>query len=229
MPDLPLSKLFVLLFMMTGPLRVVPAFAGMTRSLGSQPRSRLALRGVLFAAIGVLLAVFVGHAVLSAWGATLQALTAATGLLLLITALQPLVGWPASPSASPPPTESESDLDRLALSPLAFPIILPPFAVGVLILFAAFFHDLNSQLQMVGLAFTLLLTDLVAMRHARRIMAVIGPSALQVLVCRPGYLRTKSLYLLQNGVRCGGPHKWRLGLVVGGDKLLDFGDQLLDV
>ena len=51
MPELPLSKLFVLLFMMTGPLRVIPAFAGLTRSLGLQLRNRLALRGVLFAAI----------------------------------------------------------------------------------------------------------------------------------------------------------------------------------
>jgi hypothetical protein len=58
---------------------------------------------------------------------------------------------------------------------------VPPFAVGVLILFAAFFPDLRSQLQMVALAFGLLLADLVAMRHARRILAVIGAGTLQVL------------------------------------------------
>jgi small neutral amino acid transporter SnatA (MarC family) len=39
--------------MMTGPLRVVPVFAGMTRSLSVQARNRLALRAVLFAAIRV--------------------------------------------------------------------------------------------------------------------------------------------------------------------------------
>jgi len=76
---------------------------------------------------------------------------------------------------------TDADLERLALSPLAFPIIVPPFAVGVLVLFSAFFHDLTSQLQMVGVAFTLLLIDLLAMRAARRIMAVLGPSSLQVL------------------------------------------------
>jgi multiple antibiotic resistance protein len=188
-PELPLSKLFVLLFMMTGPLRVVPAFAALTRSFDLPARNRLALRGVLFAAIGVLLAVFAGHAVLEAWGATPQALTAATGLLLLLTALQPLVGWPATPTPDPataPATATatasqDPDPGRLAIAPLAFPIIVPPFAVGVLILFAAFFPDLRSQLQMVALAFGLLLADLVAMRHARRILAVIGAGTLQVL------------------------------------------------
>lgn len=48
------------------------------------------------------------------------------------------------------------------------------------------------------------------------------------LVCRPGYLRAKSLQLLQNGVRHGGPDNRRLGLVIGGDNLLNFDDQFLD-
>lgn len=95
-PEVPLDKLFVLLFMMTGPLRVVPGFAALTRDTDAPVRHRLALRGVMFAAVGVLLAVFVGHAILKSWGASPQALATATGLLLLLTALQALVGWPRS-------------------------------------------------------------------------------------------------------------------------------------
>ncbi len=64
---------------------------------------------------------------------------------------------------------------------MGFPIIVPPFAVGVLVLFSAYFHDLTSPLQMVGVAFALLLLDLLAMQGARRIMALIGPSSLHVL------------------------------------------------
>ncbi|MFN7678247.1 MAG: MarC family protein [Cyanobacteriota bacterium] len=181
MPELPLSKLFVLLVLMTGPLRVVPAFASLTGSLGATIRNRLALRGVVFAAIGILLAVFVGHPVLKAWDTTPQALTAATGLLLLFTALQALVGWPPSPASSSAPVEETLDMGRLALSPLAFPIIVPPFAVGVLVLFAAFFPDFTSQCKMLAVAYGLLLVDYVAMRGARRILAVIGSSTLQLL------------------------------------------------
>ena len=128
-----------------------------------------------------MLAVFVDHPMLSAWRGTPQALTAATGLLLLLTSLQPLVGWHAIAPPSAIPIGTDADLERVALSPLAFPIIVPPFAVGVLVLFSAIVHDLTSQLQMVGVAFTLLLIDLLAMRAARRIMAVIGTSGLQVI------------------------------------------------
>lgn len=39
---------------------------------------------------------------------------------------------------------------------------------------------------------------------------------------RPGDLPAKSLVLLQDSIRRGGPVERRIGLVVGGRKLLDF-------
>lgn len=181
MPDLPLDKLFVLLFLMSGPLRVIPAFALMTRSLSQPVRQKMARVGVFFAAIGVLLAVFVGHPVLKAWDTTPQALTAATGLLLLLVALQPLVGWPPIQAPSPTPVEKDLVVGQFALSPLAFPTILPPFAVGVLVLFADFFPDPISQGKMVAAAFSLLFVDFLGMLHAQWILAVIRPGTLQLL------------------------------------------------
>lgn len=178
MPEVPLEKLFVLLFMMTGPLRVLPGFAAITGGLDTPTRHRLALRSTRFASAGVALVVFIGHTVLKSWGATPEALAAATGLLLLLTSLQSLVGWP---SVKPAPTSAEGPPERLALSPIAFPTILPPFAVGVLILFGAFFPSMESQLKMLGLALGLLVVDYFAMRYAKQIMATIGSSPLQVL------------------------------------------------
>lgn len=72
MNELHTSKLFVLLFMMTGPLRVIPTFAVLTRDSDRGSRIRLANRGILFASIGMLLAVFVGRKILVSWGASPQ-------------------------------------------------------------------------------------------------------------------------------------------------------------
>lgn len=47
------------------------------------------------------------------------------------------------------------------------------------------------------------------------------------LVCRPRDLRAKSLERFQDRIRCGGPVERGLGLVVGDQEQLDFGDQLL--
>jgi multiple antibiotic resistance protein len=180
-PEVPLQKLFVLLFMMTGPLRVVPGFAALSRTLDAPSRDRLALRGALFAACGVLLAVFMGAGLLKSWGASRESLTIVIGLLLLLTGLQSVIGWPAPPASAPAPEEENPSLTRLALSPLAFPNILPPFGVGVLILFAAYFPDIQNQLKMVGLALALLVVDLVAMRYAQQVLRAIGTHTLQLL------------------------------------------------
>lgn len=178
MPEVPLDKLFVLLFMMTGPLRVLPGFAAITANLDTPTCQRLALRATLFASAGVILAIFIGHTVLKSWGATPEALAAATGLLLLVTSLQSLLGWPGVKFS---PTTPEVTPQRLALSPIAFPTIIPPFAVGVLILFGAYFPNLESQLKMLGMTLGLLVVDYFAMRYAKPIMATIGSSPLQVL------------------------------------------------
>lgn len=179
MPEIPLDKLFVLLFMMTGPLRVVPGFAALTRELDEEQKRLLASRGVFHASAGVFLAVFMGHTILASWGASPESLGAATGLLLFLTALQSLVGWPVA--GQPSQNSSIANPISLALSPLAFPTILPPFAVGILILFGAYFPDLTSKLKMLGLAFGLIVIDWIAMRYARQIMEKIGINTLQVL------------------------------------------------
>lgn len=178
MPEVHIDKLFVLLFMMTGPLRVVPGFAAITREMDAPTRNRLALRSTLFALAGVFLALFVGHTVLRSWGATPEALAAATGLLLLFTSLQALIGWP---TANPNPNQLSDSTEKLALSPIAFPTILPPFAVGVLILFGAYFPSMTNQAAMFGMASALLAVDYFAMRNAHKIMATIGFNTLQVL------------------------------------------------
>jgi multiple antibiotic resistance protein len=180
-PEVPLPKLFTLLFMMMGPLRAVPTFAGFTPKLDTPTRNMLALRGVLFAAVGVVLAVFIGARLMQSWGASREALVTVIGLLLLLTALQSVIGWPAAPTPTPPPEGENLPLTRLALAPLAFPNILPPFGVGVLILFAAYFPDFENQLKMVGLAVGLLAVDYAAIRYARQILAVLGTHTLQVL------------------------------------------------
>jgi multiple antibiotic resistance protein len=176
-PELPVSKLLPLLFMMTGPLRVVPVFAGLTSKFDAASRHRLAFRTVCYAGVGVLLSVFIGVGILKGWGVSREALATSSGTLLFLTSLWGLMGWGKDASVAPP-AEPHS---HLAISPLAFPTLLPPFAVGVLILFGAYFPTPGEQLKIAGLALGMLVVDLVAMRYAQQIMSVLGIATLQVL------------------------------------------------
>ena len=169
--QLPLKQLFVLLFMMTGPLKVVPTFAALRLPPGDRPR--VIRKAVLVAAAALLVAIFLGHAVMRSWGASPQAVAGAAGLLLGIAALQAILGWGGKP-------EAPADGDP-AMSPLAFPTLVPPYAVGVLILFASFFPDTASLGRMAGLAIGIMALNWAAMTFAEQILRVLRPTALRVL------------------------------------------------
>lgn len=173
-PDPPLNQIFVLLFMMTGPLKAVPIFAALTTSLSPSQRAPIARKAVFIAMIALALAIFAGHFIMKSWGASPQAVSAAAGLLLAIASLQAILGTSSAPS------EKGGERD-LAISPLAFPTLVPPYAVGVLILFAAHFSRTAHLLQIAGLAIGMMLLNWLAMMFATQILRVLGPAALKVL------------------------------------------------
>jgi multiple antibiotic resistance protein len=171
-PELPLKQIFVLLFMMTGPLKAVPTFAALTGRLTQAERNATAGKAVGVAVIALLLAIYAGHFIMKSWGASAQAVSAAAGLLLAIASLQAILGKAAM---------EETGQGDLAITPLAFPTLVPPYAVGVLILFAAHFSEAGSLTKMAGLAAGMMLLDWLAMRHAQAILRVLGPTTLRVL------------------------------------------------
>lgn len=173
-PDLPLKQIFVLLFMMTGPLKAVPTFAALTASLPASQRGPVARRAVVLAMTALAVAIFAGHGIMASWGASPQAVSAAAGLLLGISSLQAILGTSSAPS-------QESGERDLAISPLAFPTLVPPYAVGVLILFAAHFNGTADLLRMTSLAVGIMLLDWLAMIFASQILRVLGPTTLKVL------------------------------------------------
>lgn len=172
--ELPLKQIFVLLFMMTGPLKVVPTFAALTSSLPASHRGAIARRAASIAMAALALAIFGGHVIMKSWGASPQAVSAASGLLLAIASLQAILGTPQAP----PQAEGERDL---AVAPLAFPTLVPPYAVGVLILFAAHFSETAQLLQILALAAGVMLLNWIAMTFAAQILRVLGPNTLRLL------------------------------------------------
>ena len=148
-PDaaVPFERLFTLLFMMMGPAAVMPVFAVLTEGAAPKLSRRIAFRAAFFAGIAVALAVLLGYGVLTSWGATPASLVIAGGLLLLLSALQTTMMRPMPAGPGPAQATAAEPSLAIALSPLAFPGIVAPHAIGVLIIFAAYLHDRASSSQ----------------------------------------------------------------------------------
>lgn len=179
-PDIPLAVLGQLLFTMMGPIGLIPMFAGITAGADAPLRRRIAFRAFRMACIALALATLVGARGLESQGASPGALAAAAGLVLTLVSLRNVLalseagaGAQAAP-AGPPPA-------GIAIMPLAFPTMVQPYGVGVLILFCAYFPDLRHQLSILGVALAIMTLNLGAMLAARRIMAAIGHVPLLIL------------------------------------------------
>jgi multiple antibiotic resistance protein len=117
------GETFVTLFVITDPLGNSPIFLSVTRSLSPAERQRAAIRAVLFAgALIVGFAVF-GELVLRYLHVSIESLSIAGGLLLLLVALEMLRGTDF-------PTGDSQDV---ALVPLATPLVAGPGAIATAI------------------------------------------------------------------------------------------------
>ena len=134
-PEIGARKIFFMLFLMLGPIRILVPFVEMTH--GSDPafRRRLATRAILFSAAALALAGVLGRGMLENFDISLPVLALTGGLILFLvalrTVLQQSTGAVERPKLDVPPPEL-----KLALTPLAFPTIVTPYGIAAVIVFA---------------------------------------------------------------------------------------------
>lgn len=192
------AKLFPLLFNMMGPIGLIPAFAALTAELDRATRNGVARRAAGLAFIALFLAVFLGATMLGAWSIGNGSLIFAAGLIVTATALPPLVA--AGGAAPGPAPASKRTPEQLAVTPLAFPNMVTPRAVAVLIIFIAYFPTLQGKLTVLAVAGLVLLLNLIGMRYAHAFMERVGMTPLFVLGAVFGVLQVAlGVEMMANG------------------------------
>jgi multiple antibiotic resistance protein len=166
-----LGKVFTFLFMTLGPFKIIGPFATMTHGRDGAFRRQLAFKGIVIAALAMLAAATIGANTLQSWGISVGALQLAAGIVLFLIAPKPVL---EQYEPKKPGTATESDnapapsASALALSPLAFPTIVTPYGIAVLILVVTLRRD--HLLEIVGVTAVVLVLNLLAMLSADRIL-----------------------------------------------------------
>jgi len=196
-----LGKVFTFLFLTIGPLKVIGPFAAMTRGRDAAFKRRLAFQGTVIALFAALAAATIGANTLHKWGVSAGALLLTAGIVLFLVALMPVLeqyapqherrpdpsdggdGGDAGTAASPP--------SALTFSPLAFPTIITPYGIAVLVLEVTLAgSDTTTVLAILGIAAAVLVLDLLAMLSADRILSTpLVASALRIVGSVMGVLQ----------------------------------------
>jgi multiple antibiotic resistance protein len=174
---LPLPLLATLLFMIMGPVTLMPMFAALVGSKTAGERARIAGSACFIAAITLALAVFAGTGTMIKVGTSRSALIIAAGLILTLQSLWAVLGV-RTPRPEAAPHEAGSNF---ALSPVAIPGIVSPLVVAILVIFASYFPAGHDLMIIFLIALGVLVVDFVALVAAPIVMGLIGMAPLIVL------------------------------------------------
>jgi len=173
-------NLFIIFFVTLGPLKIIPVFIQLTRNASRQLRTQLAFRSTLIATIVLLLVVIVGQNLIRVWQIQLPALMIAGGLLLsLVSARLLLAQYEAKTQQTAPPEQPDI---ALAITPLAFPTILPPFGIAIALTLMIVAVQIGFRpIAVIGLLLLVMALNLLSMLAARPIFKFIRPVTLRIL------------------------------------------------
>jgi multiple antibiotic resistance protein len=189
-----LGTAFVTLTVIMDPIGVAPIFIAATARLSRAQRRRAALRAVVAAGTLIIGFALFGGAVLSYLKVSVDSLSIAGGLLLMLVALEMLRGMDYP--------DERGRAEDVALVPIATPLLAGPGAIATVIVLSRAHHDAGGKISVVvGILLSLAVVG-VAMLIAERLSGFLPESLVQFLTRVLGLLLSAiAVQLVVNGVR----------------------------
>jgi len=188
------GEVFVTLLVIMDPPGSVPVFLSLTGRHTKKARNRSADLAVITALCVIVVFALFGQRVLEYLGVTVPALQIAGGLLLLLVALQLLMGWGAAPIAS--------DDANVALVPLGTPLLAGPGAIAATIVFAKQVHHFRDALALAAAIVAVHIVIWLTLRFSSVILRVIRRSGVTLITRIAGLLLSViAVQLAADGVR----------------------------
>ncbi len=196
-----LEYAFVIFFITLGPIKCIGPFLHETARFDGPTRQKVALKGTLMATVVGLFIVFVADALRAKWEIARPDLLVTFGVLLLVASLQQLSAATGHQHSTEPPESPKG----VALSPVAFPIIITPYGIVALLMFAAVVESTRTFLFGVfGLFLLIMLLNYLAMVFARQIVGFVRPQVLQAIGWVFAVLQASlAIHALLYGLRTG--------------------------
>ena len=175
MKQIPLAQFLPILILMLGPFKIIGPFSKATNDASATQTRQIAILATIFAALGLLIAGFLGESILSSYGIPLPILVLTGGIILFLVALKNVLAQfePHEPhkgeaKALPAPVM------KVALMPLAFPAIVTPYGIAALIVLLAFSDGQEGRLTIAAAVVAIMILNLIVMLVARRLAIVLA-------------------------------------------------------
>lgn len=165
------SFVFTICFMLLGPIKLIPLFAGLTQGLDAPFKRGVAWRATAIAAVLCAFVALAGGNLLGKYRISLDAVRLAGGLVLLIAALQVIFKKAPAPS----PRDGTPRALQLAASPIAIPGIVPPAGVAAILIIMALAPQYPGMGQALAICLAIMMAlNVLVMVFIDRVMRIPG-------------------------------------------------------
>jgi len=167
LPEVGARRMFLLLFLMLGPVKILVPFAAMTKGSDRRARWTLAWKSILFSVAIIAFALAVGGIMLDRLEISLPALSLIGSVVLILIACRTIFQLPAN---APPAPSPAAPVYSPALTPLAFPVIVTPFGIAALIVLKQIAGIQGKEMALILVVAVIMALNLLAMLFAEFIV-----------------------------------------------------------
>jgi MarC family membrane protein len=188
------GSVFVTLLVIMDPPGSVPIFLSLTARATRRSRNRSADLAVLTALSVIVVFALFGQQVLQYLHVTLPAVQVAGGLLLLLVALELLMGWGSEPA-------SDEEVN-VSMVPLGTPLLAGPGAIAATIVFAKGVHGLGQGFALAAGIVAVHVVLWLTLRFSSVILRVLRRSGVTLVTRVSGLLLSAiAVQLAADGIR----------------------------
>jgi multiple antibiotic resistance protein len=194
-----LIDIFLVIFIGMGPVKVLFVYMGVTKGASREVKRRVARTAIVTAVIVALVLLLLGAIFMQILHFSEGALTIAGGIILLILALRIVLdpGEADEPEGGLP----EEQLMRMAIYPLAIPLLLNPVGIVALTIFSAEAQELWQFGVLAGMVVVVGVIDYLVFLGADRLDPYLSHSRIMVLEKLLGILLAAlAVQLVLNGL-----------------------------
>ena len=168
----------VTLFVILDPIGLIPFYQSLTREISPAQRREVARRCVLISMVLLLIFAYLGQAILSLLGINIYDFEIAGGALLLVFAIRDALSNEPLGATESLAAAERSGFERIAVIPLATPLLAGPGSLTTSILLA----NASYGYLIAGVAIVVdSLLAFVAIRSSDHLTKFVGPSGLMIV------------------------------------------------
>ena len=177
--DISLANIITILFLTIGPLKIIPPFAKLTAKADSKLKNSLAFRGFWISTVTIVAVAFVGQGMIANYRVSISALLTAAGLVIAIVAMRSIMTQ--YDDKQDPTLQPESPSLSMAISPLSFPTILPPYGIATVLLIMIAGKRLDTDIYLIiAIIVGFMVLNYICMLSAHWILEVFTPQIMNV-------------------------------------------------